>query len=219
MPSSRPLPCAAARRAPSGLECECQSRSRRPADGGCSRRGRSQGVVVLIVCIACIGGSARGRRQWRARERLLEPFQRCGEARLARVGIDPEGRERIRVGAAAAAPERHAPVRQHVEHRRVLGEPQRILERQRDEPGAELDAPRALRDGLEQHQRRGQPTVFGAEVMLGDEAGAEAELQPAGRQRVEHRRILGHPQRRLQRQHDYRAAPARCAACGVPRPK
>ena len=56
---------------------------------------------------------------------------------------------------------------QHVEHGGVLGHPDRVLERQRDDRGAKPD-PLGLRGHPRQeHQRRRQAAFLHVEVMLG----------------------------------------------------
>ena len=62
-----------------------------------------------------------------------------------------------------------------VEHGGVLGHADRLLERQGHDAGAEPDAARLRRDMREEDERRGQPALAAAEVVLRHPRGLEAE--------------------------------------------
>ena len=89
-----------------------------------------------------------------------------------------EGRKRHFVKPAADA-KLNAPAADEVDRRRVLGEPQRVLQRNGHHRGAEPDARGAFRDGGEQDEGRGAGAGPGAavlEMVLGDPAAVEAKL-------------------------------------------
>jgi hypothetical protein len=116
------------------------------------------------------------------------PAQRAAGHRVAQhpflavVGLVPA--DRVLPERGELRPDRHARAQaelqpaaaEGVEHRRVLCQPQRVLERQRHDGGAELDpaGPRG-RPG-QQHQWRRQPAVLGAEVVLCHPAAVVAEF-------------------------------------------
>ena len=81
--------------------------------------------------------------------------------------VEAEGGERRRIAAGADA-ELQPAVDQDVEHGRVLGDTDRLFERQRDDAGAEADGRRARSDMGEEHQRRRQSAFGFVEMVLGD---------------------------------------------------
>lgn len=110
----------------------------------------------------------------RAGQQLEQPVQR-GDAVPVPVGVVPaEAARRVRVGSGADA-QLQPPVGQRVDDGRVLGDAPRVLQRQRDDGGAEPDPLRVLRDGGQQHERRRQQAAEMPVVVLGDPERVEAE--------------------------------------------
>ena len=108
-----------------------------------------------------------------ARERGDQCVELLAEDAPAILRVLAEREER-RGRRARAEPELGASARQQVEHDRVLGDPHRVLERQRDDAGAEPD-PRRDRGGVrEEHERRRQAALRGVEVVLRDPGRVEA---------------------------------------------
>ena len=150
--SIRPSPAAPARRAPSTLKVACQMRSTKVG-------------LARIQPVA-------------ARQRAAPP-RRCAAARDCRhqlsalVGVQAERGEG---GQVAARPDAdfQAAAAHEVEHRGILGHPDRQLQRQGDDAGPEPDA-RGLRGDLgEEHERRRQAALVLVEVVLGDPGRIEA---------------------------------------------
>ena len=114
------------------------------------------------------------------REALLGPgplddLQRLGEALAAflignAVGLISAGKP------AASDTEDEAPVADLVDGGGLLGEPQRMAERQHLDCGADLHPPRALRNGGGQDQGRGQHRAIGHEMQLRKPHGVEPPL-------------------------------------------
>ena len=95
------------------------------------------------------------------------------EARAALLERDAVEGELVGLVADRDA-ERDAAARHHVEHRDVLGEPHRVVERADGDVGAERDARRARREAGEHGERRG-PVVVGDRVVLLHPDGVEAQ--------------------------------------------
>ena len=107
-------------------------------------------------------------------ENLHEQRQRLLLDVAPRIEIDTEPVELI-FAIARAEPEHEAAVAQNIDECRVLGDPQRIGERERHHRGADLDPLGQRREiaGIHEHIRH--DAVFVAEMMLGDPGVIEAE--------------------------------------------
>jgi hypothetical protein len=108
-----------------------------------------------------------------ARPRAQDDVQRFVEPLALRGGLDAEAGVLVAQVSRADA-EVEASVRQDVDHRVVLGRPQRVIERQDDHPGPETDPARALRCRRHPHGRARDGAVL-VKVMLGDPEGVESE--------------------------------------------
>jgi hypothetical protein len=87
--------------------------------------------------------------------------------------------------ATRADPQLDASAADQVDYRRVLGNPQRVLERQDDDRGTEPNSARAGSDRGEEDERRRQVSAFGAHVVVGDPHAVVPQLlcyleQPCG---------------------------------------
>ena len=100
------------------------------------------------------------------------------EARPALGEVDAVERELVRLVADGHA-EDGAPVRHHVEHGHVLGEPHRMMERRHRDVGAQEHARGARGEAGEDGERR-RPVVIGDRVVLLHPHGIEAELLRPG---------------------------------------
>ncbi len=92
-----------------------------------------------------------------------------------RLEVDAEAVELVFAIAGPEA-ENETAAAQNVEERRVLGDPQRIGERQRHHRGADLDALRQAGEIAGIDEDVGHDAVFAREVMLGEPGVIEAEL-------------------------------------------
>src|SRR5699024_6400833 len=98
-----------------------------------------------------------------------------GEQVPAGGGVAAEGRERAG-GATGGDAQLHPTAAERVEHGRILGGAQRVVDRQGEHGGAQRDVGAVLRRGGEEHEGRGQPSFVLSEVVLGDPGGGEAEF-------------------------------------------
>ena len=106
-----------------------------------------------------------------------EERQVGGEQGVAVRGVEREGVKGGQVAAGANAD--FEPAAGHeVEHRGVLGDADRQLERQRDDAGGQPDARRPRRGLRQEHQRPRHPALVLMEMMLGHPGAVEA--QPLG---------------------------------------
>src|SRR5580692_3121197 len=77
--------------------------------------------------------------------------------------------------AAGAEPELEAAVGDKVEHRRVLGDPDGLVERQSNNAGAKANSRRARGDMGEKHKGGGKAAFVTVEVVLSDPGRVESE--------------------------------------------
>ena len=138
-------------------------------------------------------------------QRLDHDLRRLGEARPRLAHRDAEAFVLGRGGAAPEA-EQAAPAAHDVEQRDLLGDPHRVVPRQHDHRGAELDALGAAGEVGQQLGRRRRHGVAG-EVMLQRPQRVEAERLD----QIAHRRSARAPRRR-------QACRARRACSGPCRP-
>ena len=87
--------------------------------------------------------------------------------------VAPEAGESRR-RAAGAESQLEASVRDQVEHRRVFGDPDRLVERQSHDASAKTNSRRARRDMREKHKRGGKTAFVPVKVMLSDPGRVEA---------------------------------------------
>ena len=106
-------------------------------------------------------------------QRLEDHFRRLVEAVARLIHVDAEGPV-LHPRQAAAQPQDEPPVGQRVEHRHLLGHPQRIVPRQDHGGGAKMDFAGAPGQVSEHLEVVGQHRV-GVEVMLGAPDGIEAQ--------------------------------------------
>ena len=108
-------------------------------------------------------------------EQLEQQRQRLLLDVAPRLEIDAEAVELV-LAVARAEAEREAAVAQDIDEGGVLGDPQRVRERQRHHGGADLDALGQRREigGIDEHVRH--DSVFVAEMMLGHPGVVEAQL-------------------------------------------
>jgi hypothetical protein len=105
---------------------------------------------------------------------VLEHLQMLLEDGASILRVVTEGGEGAR-GAARGDAQLDAPAADPVQHRRILGRTQRVVDRQGDHAGGQGDVPGALGGGGEQDQGRGQAALVLAEVVLGEPRGGEPE--------------------------------------------
>ena len=138
--------------------------------GACSAWGNnSYGPSTLkLEILAVMIGALVVEQFHQQRQRLLLDV-------APRIEVDAEAVEFV-LAIARAEAERETAIAQNIDEGGVLGDPQRIGERQRDHRGADLDAFGQRREigGIDEHV--GHDAVFVAEVMLGDPGIVEAEL-------------------------------------------
>ena len=79
--------------------------------------------------------------------------------------VAPEAGE-SRWRAAGAEPKLEAAVRDEIEHRRILSDPDRLVERQGHDARAEANSRRACRDMSEKHEWGGQAALIAVKMML-----------------------------------------------------
>ena len=103
----------------------------------------------------------------------LEDLDDLAVAGLARLGVDAETAELAGLVAAADA-EVEPSTREDVDHGGVLGQTQRVVERQDHDGGADADAARGL-GGRGRHQQRAAEQAVAREVVLGEPGRVEAE--------------------------------------------
>ena len=148
----RPSPAAPARRAPSTVNVACQMRSTRCGFAGYSRSPPGSGRPAQASRSIC----------------------RCPASRIPRSALSwPNAAyaERLPPGPT---PTSRRPPRHQVEHRGVLGDSDRQLQRQGDDPRPQAD-PRCLGGDLGQEdERRGKAAFILMEMMLGDPGRIEA---------------------------------------------
>jgi len=94
------------------------------------------------------------------------------ELRVAVLGRDAEDLVLARIEAAPCAPV-HAPAREHVEQRHLLGDAQRVSERGQGHRGADAQAPRARRH-VRPHQVHVRADAVAGEVVLREPDRVEA---------------------------------------------
>jgi hypothetical protein len=80
---------------------------------------------------------------------------------------------------AAGQDRNQAPAADHVDHREVLGDADRVVQRRDQRGDHDAHAPRARGDRRREHQRRGQVAV-GRAVVLGDAHAVEAHAVRPG---------------------------------------
>ncbi len=102
----------------------------------------------------------------------LQDLDRLLEARHLRLRVEPEEVE-LRGEVAQADAELEPAVGEHVDHRRVLGDVHRVLEREQVHRGADVDALGERRERAQRCPRRGQIGV-GHHVVLGHEQAVPA---------------------------------------------
>jgi hypothetical protein len=118
----------------------------------------------------------------------FDGLQRAAEALLAR---QLEARKLLRAIGRADS-QAQAPVGDHVDHRRIFGQAQRMIEGRQQHIGADRDAPRAGGDGGQCRHDRRQIAVVG-KVMFGQPYRIEArsldEFDLAEHLRVKFRKL------------------------------
>ena len=143
-------------------EHEAVAGSARPRAAEARERGLPDAAEqVATLRLQVIGRIA----ELAARECRDERVELLAEDPAAILGALAERQER-RGRRPGAESELGASAREEVEHDGVLGDAHRVLERQRDDAGAEPDATRRRGDVREEHERRGQSALGGVEVML-----------------------------------------------------
>src|SRR5581483_4437197 len=98
------------------------------------------------------------------------------EERRAVAQLAPEGGELLGPVPLPHA-EDHPPARDDVEHGAVFRDVDRVVEREEQDAGPELDARRLRRNEAERDERRGEEPVLD-EMVLADEDGIESDLLP-----------------------------------------
>ena len=131
------------------------------------RLGRDAHVVELVVLAVMRDAAVRGPQRAHQLHALLEDALIVGE-------IDLEGQILARV-VAAPGREIDAPVREQVERRPLLGDADRMMQRQHGDGRREADVLGARRD-IGQHQIGAGEHAERVEVMLADPGRVHAEL-------------------------------------------
>ena len=136
------------------------------------RRDRKRRLPDPARIIAAAADRACRHRKRPARQRIAHDVEIIAQRSRALGAIEAEGCKRRRVAAGADAEFKTA-VRQQIEDGRVLGYPDRIFQRQRDDAGAEPDARGLRRDEAEKCERRRKATFRLVKMVLRDPRGIE----------------------------------------------
>jgi hypothetical protein len=113
--------------------------------------------MSLCVTVSAFTGSSPAEQLHDDVEVDLEQLARVGRAQAQHRGV---GRQRARPDA-----HHRPPAREVVEQDHALGHPQRVVVRERDDAGAELDVAGALRGGRDEDLRRGDDLAAGGVVL------------------------------------------------------
>ena len=87
------------------------------------------------------------------------------------------GRAEIRILVAEADAENGPPSGDDVEHRCILGDPDRVVQREQQHGGPDPDAAGARRNGRQYHERRGQEAVLVLMMLSDEETGKSGRLR------------------------------------------
>jgi hypothetical protein len=108
-------------------------------------------------------------------QRLLDDLDALGETLLGLVHVEVELPELAPAGAAPDADERRPPAQDVLQHRHVLGHPQRVVPGQDDDHGADVDAARGAGEVAQQLDRVRDHRVR-ADVVLHRPQRVEAQV-------------------------------------------